>query len=883
MSDFRNLVCDDEARRALLEADPSIQGIDYIEVVTAPLKDNQFVLEIYFIPKTKQAGKDSLSMMLAALDSDVGKIAIQGGVRTRNIRVTKVKRKGNHLTVRVDEPGDFSNYTLVIDKAALDQPGHFELDPAYMQCDFNFKAGCPSRFDCKPRLICPPEPRVEPIIDYMAKDYASFRQALIDLIPTLVPDWKERHEADLGIALIELLAYAGDQLSYYQDAVSNEVYLQTARQRISIRRHAHLIDYHMHDGTSARVFVHVKVNSAGPFPLGTRVLTRIDVPLGAKMPPHGPVIDPTVEDQALDAADVAFETMTSAQLHPNLNEIVIHSWGNLECCLPRGVTSLDLVGDLAFDPGLDLPNGTRKEEWRLKPGDFLLFEEVKGPETGLAADADLFHRQVVRLKNVENAGTRDPLVKDPNTGQPLKLTRVTWADDDALSFPLCISSRNADGQLFTDVTVARGNISLADHGRSIFEWYPGDPADARIPGNLVDKQTYDKVWQGVLGDPADPQLPGIEVRQRAYRFRLQKNPLSFRIPLPEENGSFFAAKELTKVDPRDALPQVSVRTISSDKSWADWTPVTPHLLDSDSFSQDFVAETDNDGFALIRFGDDQFGMAPPNGAHITATYRVGVGTAGNVGAESLVHVLSKPNPTTTEMLPAIERVRNPLPAWGGLDPQPIAQVKQLAPAEFHAEQFRAVTEADYARKAEKQPEVSHAAATFRWTGSWHTVFVTVDPKNRTDVSHEMQQRLLAWVTRFTQAGYDLEVNRPIFVPLDIEVKVCVGPNHFRGDVEEAVLTTLSSRALPDGTQGFFSPDNFTFGQPLYLSRLYAAIEAVEGVDSTVVTKFQRYAKAANDELEQGRITMGRLEVVRLDNDSNFPENGTLRLKMLGGK
>ena len=62
----------------------------------------------------------------------------------------------------------------------------------------------------------------------MAKDYASFRRLLLDLLPQLNPDWIERNPSDLGIALIELLAYTGDQLSYFQDAVANEAYLETA-------------------------------------------------------------------------------------------------------------------------------------------------------------------------------------------------------------------------------------------------------------------------------------------------------------------------------------------------------------------------------------------------------------------------------------------------------------------------------------------------------------------------------------------------------------------------------------------------------------------------------------------------------------------------------
>ena len=34
--------------------------------------------------------------------------------------------------------------------------------------------------------------------------------------------------------------------------------------------------------------------------------------------------------------------------------------------------------------------------------------------------------------------------------------------------------------------------------------------------------------------------------------------------------------------------------------------------------------------------------------------------------------------------------------------------------------------ADYAGAAQRRPEVQRAAARFRWTGSWHTVFVTAD-------------------------------------------------------------------------------------------------------------------------------------------------------------
>src|SRR5262249_58142942 len=116
--------------------------------------------------------------------------------------------------------------------------------------------------DCKPQETCPPAPLTEPELDYLAKDYASFRQLILDRLTLIMPDWKERHVPDLGIALVEILAYVGDYLSYYQDAVATEAYLDTARQRISVRRHARLVDYHMHQGCNARAWVCLQTDTA---------------------------------------------------------------------------------------------------------------------------------------------------------------------------------------------------------------------------------------------------------------------------------------------------------------------------------------------------------------------------------------------------------------------------------------------------------------------------------------------------------------------------------------------------------------------------------------------------------------------------------------------
>jgi hypothetical protein len=603
----------------------------------------------------------------------------------------------------------------------------------------------------------------------------------------------------------------------------------------------------MHDGASARTFIQFQLAAAatGFVPTGSQILTRINVPVNEKLPPHGPSFSAADADAARTAAAALFETMADVQLAAQLNSIDIYTWGNAQCCLPGGTTSVYLVGDLAAT----LPTDT----WKLRPGDFLLFEEVIGPVTGLPADADPKHRQVVRLTTVQPAS--DPLEPDPVTHlRPTVLTKVSWAPQDALTFPLCLSVMLANNALVNGVSVARGNLVLADHGQTVSQWFPGDPAD--------------------------PHMPGIITGPRAFRFLLQQGPLSFRIPSINADGSVKTVADLLLTDPNTAQPQVTQLDVHTDTQvLAGWTGV-PTLLESHAQDADFAVETENDGRALIRFGDGEYGLDPPDGSHIFVSYRVGVGSNANVGADSLVHVI---NPGTVVNFPSLVAVRNPLAAWGGIDPQPLEQVKLLAPEAFRAVQYRAVTADDYANAAERWPEVSQAVATFRWTGSWYTVFITIDPVGRNDVPDGLRQRVATWVTSFTQAGYDLEINAPIFVPLDLVIDICVDLYHFRADVEVAVLNALSNHVLPDGSHGFFFPDNFSFGQPLYLSQLYAAIMAVDGVDSASVTQFQRWGELPASELLAGYIAMDRLEILRLDNDPNFPENGVLRLNMGGGK
>jgi hypothetical protein len=126
------------------------------------------------------------------------------------------------------------------------------------------------------------------------------------------------------------------------------------------------------------------------------------------------------------------------------------------------------------------------------------------------------------------------------------------------------------------------------------------------------------------------------------------------------------------------------------------------------------------------------------------------------------------------------------------------------------------------------------------------------------------------------AGHDLEVATPQYVSLEVELTVCLAPGYARGDVEDAVRAALGSGSLPDGRRGLFARENFTFGQAVYLSPIYATALAVDGVASVVVTRFAPRGSSGGAPLETGVLPIGPLQIARLENDPNFPERGVLR-------
>ncbi len=865
----KGLICRKEERREAVRENSRLNGLDYLEV-----GEDRRELTVHFLGK-------------APVELKPDNVVIEGGRRVRDIKVRGIRIErvdmaelDDTMTVHTDKEGDFSTYTLrvVVRDGDGNLATHPSFDPHYDHVEFNFKVDCPSDLDCKPLPVCPPGPRDEPVINYLAKDYSSFRQLVLDRLALIVPEWRERHVPDLGVALIEIFAYVGDHLSYYQDAVATEAYLDTARRRISVRRHARLVDYTLHEGCNARAWVCVETDSHVELdPSDVYFVTR-----------PGNVDEVVLREEDLLNQPSApqyqvFEPMTEAKisLYPGEHRIKFYTWGDRECCLPRGAVTATLVGrwidpagpeepvceapviEVRTGRGGKGPNQNSKptppvgsspsQDLHLSVGDVLIFEETVGPKTGSRADADPRHRHPVRLTGL--AATRDPLRPE------LPLTEITWGEEDALPFPLCLSAMGhpPDCETLEDVSVARGNVILVDHGLSVVEDL----------GTVAAKQAVQECdCTGLV----------IDTPVLAERFNpsLKRTPLTYRQPL--DRGA--PASRTLAQDVRQALPSVTLTATPPQGVGEIWT-ARRDLLGSLAADAHFVVEREDDGLARLRFGDDELGRAPEAGSSFAASYRVGNGPAGNVGAEAIALLITRKQAQSGGVL----AIRNPLPAQGGTAAEPIAETKLFAPHAFRQRLERAVTAEDYATIAMREfpTRLQRAKAVTRWNGSWNEILVAIDPLGKEEPDSALLAEVARRLHRYRRIGHNLVVKGARRVPLDIELLVCVKPGYLRGHVKSALLSVLGNRRQADGRLGFFHPDALSFGEGVFLSRLVATAQAVTGVESVQATRLQRLNEDPDHEIENGVLPLGPLEIARLDNDPSVPENGRLQLDVRGGR
>ena len=810
-------------RKSQLLQSTAWNGIDFVEVAN----DAQTELRVHFLNGV-------------ALQSPIVAPTITGGESIPTVNVNPISAfdwqmdAGGHLILNlsVAATGDFSYYTLAI--------GSPNLDSFFDSTTFSFKDRCPTTLDCQP--LAPPCPAPDanaPPIDYLAKDFLSFRQALLDFSALRYPEWQERSEADFGVMFAEALSGMADDLSYMQDRVASEAALETATQRRSLVRLARMVDYEPARATAATVMLQ--------FDVGPRVAA---IAHGLKVSAPGPDGTPIVFETGNGLLEVLIDPATGERRTAPPSSIASPLWNSgaiqpywlddSRRCLPAGATSMNVLG----------------HGYAFQPGQFLLIT------TQGATSADPPACQIVQLiaasgANLPAVELCDPLFLSPadSSGPPFVTCDVSPPAALAPTAYTTIFWRNGL-QTNCDLTVTTvcGNLVPATQGQTvaaetfaISEPPPGKSiapaivrtgrrplpstancgAPAATPQHLYCLRNPSRLtW--LTPDTVSPDANAVPTDPSSSPLQL---PMTKPYPLPE----ILLEQTSGNASPQWSFDRLLLDAGVFDNAFTlDDARYQPILVNSDGTTQ---YEYTGDSGDTIKFGDGSFGVIPLDGTLFQVTYRVGGGANGNVAAGAISQI----DPAAAAA--GLISVTNPLAANGGADAETTESVRRFAPQKFRQVQYRAVIPQDYQNAAETLPWVTRAGTVSRWTGSWLTMFTTPDPVDSEEVNISQHIQLINLLNRYRMTGYESYVPAPQYISLDIEMQVCAQPSAFRGDVESAVLARLNPASIVNGQPGFFNPDNFTFGDPLQRSRLETAVQNAAGVSGVLCVHYRNRTRS----------------------------------------
>ena len=714
-----------------------------------------------------------------------------------------------------------------------------------------------------------------------------------------------------------------------------------------------LLDYPLEDGCNARVWVQIPVlegwNEGVYAPTGTQLLTRVGDELQTLcLKPDDPAVGDLLARGAL-----VFETMHDAWLYPEFNAISFFVQKDADPVLDVGERSVFLedqyVDEAGPAPAATSAKGRTRKLDRMREGDILIFETIADPNTGLPLKegADPLHRHVLRVKTIRRT------VERYDDGSERPVVEVSWDAADAPQLPFVLKRRDATGA-YHDITVAHGNIVLADHGRTVSdEVLPPVPAVGRYNPPLLRRGlTFHASYQDqavrrlaasstVVQDPraivpsirlvelgtdiAEPErlrvnatpLPDSGKGPQVYRLavahslRTEQKPESvgetYRIKHVGQDGQ--PASRLSVVD-QDGDPTTLGRLVRHEAATSEpplpdlvserrdirsgqleFVPISAstgasdligirtdgrvvvkywegrgELMGTSQRTREFVVEVEDDGRAFLRFGFGDVGWEPSAvGAPFRATYRVGIGTVGNVGPNAIRHIVTGSDRLQqmfdwNSQLDGSDalRIRNFLPAVGGRDPAPVDTARLEAPAAMQVQE-RCVTVEDYADRAMKYADVEQAVARMHRVGSWQAVFIYVRRSKGLAIDAAFRGELAGYFERFRMIGHQVEVLGPRLAPLWVEIHVYLQAGHHATKLAGPLAAALGCQSPPDGPDAFFDPAGFKFGQTFYRSQLVARAMQVDGVARIEVQAFcQQSERAAAEAARQPDTATNKL-------------------------
>lgn len=289
-------------------------------------------------------------------------------------------------------------------------------------------------------------------------------------------------------------------------------------------------------------------------------------------------------------------------------------------------------------------------------------------------------------------------------------------------------------------------------------------------------------------------------------------------PVGVSDGSPNQMFPLVQHPARTGSIEVTVREPGGDTHWER----VETLAYSTPADRHFTVQRDSSGRAVIVFGDGENGIVPPEGSSaqpvsIKAVYMVGGDEHGNVPSKTVFRT----------DLTDIKAVENPYAAAGGAPAEELDRARRLAPRLFRA-QDRAVTEDDFVDLALQVPGVGKARAVAL---AWNHVLLYVAPTGQvTEPSELLVRDLYAFFETRRMASTPIEIVGPSPADIYLRATVQAEPYFLQTDVRAVVEAAVAD---------YFAFERIQFGEPVFLSRIYDAIQSLEQVRAVNITQFAR--------------------------------------------
>lgn len=267
----------------------------------------------------------------------------------------------------------------------------------------------------------------------------------------------------------------------------------------------------------------------------------------------------------------------------------------------------------------------------------------------------------------------------------------------------------------------------------------------------------------------------------------------------------------------DALVDTLVIMTNENGVLKKWTKVRD-FLSSLPADMDYITRTDEYNNTTIQFGNGTSGLIPPKDSLVVATYRVGGGTIGNVGINTITEF-------TTSDIAGVSLTNPEIPYQYGEDVEDIEHAKLVAPKYYRSTE-KAVTCKDFEDIALAQTGVSKACAveTFNAHGDLNIFIV---PTYYDTVPTQLRDSIISAFNGVKIVNINPIILDPVYKDFSIEVNVIAYSNYLNSEIKAKVESMLLDA---------FAKGYIEFGEDIYVASIYKEIMSIEGIRNASIAK-----------------------------------------------